>query len=227
MLALKNVSLFFVIFCFVSFCVKSTALGAEEVSLSPYAHMKGEDVLNMLKKHNEVFQKRAHNFADVSPSRIQETAKGQHPYAVIVTCSDSRTPPEHIFNAGLGELFVIRNAGNSIDNKELASIEYAVTHLHTKLIVVMGHSHCGAVEAALDCTCEGTQKTYLQQLIHTLHTSLQGEKDARKAEKRNVQNSMQKILDTVTIQKRIHDGSVLVRGALYNVESGVVEFLDP
>ncbi len=209
---------------FLSFSALPEALAAADAASSPFAHMSGEDVLNMLKKHNEVFQKRAHNFADVSPKRLQETAKGQHPYAVIVTCSDSRTPPEHIFTAGIGELFVIRNAGNVIDTNELGSVEYAVKYLGVKLIVVMGHTHCGAVGAALTYGSEIKPKTALQEIVHNVYSNLQGEKDPRKAEIRNVQNSVQKIYDIAEIQKYIKDGSVLLRGALYNIESGAVEF---
>ena len=81
--------------------------------------------------------------------RVKLTA-GQHPFAVIVSCSDSRVPPEIIFNQGLGDLFVVRVAGNVLDSLELGSVEYAVEHLGTKLIVVLGHEKCGAVKATVD-----------------------------------------------------------------------------
>jgi carbonic anhydrase len=74
---------------------------------------------------------------------------GQHPFAVILTCSDSRVPPEVIFDQGIGDLFVIRNAGNIVDDVVIGSIEYAVEHLHTPLVIVLGHQQCGAVTAAL------------------------------------------------------------------------------
>ena len=76
--------------------------------------------------------------------------KGQSPYAIIVTCSDSRVIPENIFSAGIGELFVIRLAGNIIDDHQLGSIEYAAGHLGCRLVVVLGHTHCGAVDAAIN-----------------------------------------------------------------------------
>src|SRR5574337_648976 len=79
----------------------------------------------------------------------EELAKGQHPHAVIVTCSDSRVAPEIVFNQDLGHIFVVRTAGNVVDAVALGSIEYAVEHLHTPLVVVMGHESCGAVNAAV------------------------------------------------------------------------------
>ena len=81
--------------------------------------------------------------------RMSTWAKGQSPYAIIVTCSDSRVIPENIFSAGIGELFVIRLAGNIIDDHQLGSIEYAAGHLGCRLVVVLGHTHCGAVDAAI------------------------------------------------------------------------------
>lgn len=79
-----------------------------------------------------------------------ELIKGQHPTTLVITCSDSRVVPEYIFNATLGELFVIRTAGNVVNEGELATIEYAVEHLHIKDIVVLGHTHCGAIHAAIN-----------------------------------------------------------------------------
>lgn len=86
---------------------------------------------------------------DTSPGRVRELSAGQKPYAVVVACSDSRTPPEHLFNAGLGDLFVVRCAGNVIDEAALASVEYAVAHLGCRLVVIMGHTACGAVKASI------------------------------------------------------------------------------
>ena len=87
--------------------------------------------------------------------RLATWTKGQSPYAIIVTCSDSRVIPESIFSAGIGELFVIRLAGNVIDDYQLGSIEYAAGHLGCRLVVVLGHTHCGAVDAAIHYEPEG------------------------------------------------------------------------
>lgn len=87
---------------------------------------------------------------DESRQRMGEIAKGQHPFAVVISCSDSRVPPELIFDQGLGDLFVIRTAGNLVGGLEIGSVEYAVEHLQVPLIVVLGHEQCGAIKAFVD-----------------------------------------------------------------------------
>lgn len=86
---------------------------------------------------------------DISAAKREELAKGQHPYAVVVTCSDSRVAPELLFDEGLGRIFVVRTAGNVVDDIALASIEYGVEHLHAPMVMVLGHSKCGAVIASM------------------------------------------------------------------------------
>ncbi len=219
--------IFFCSFFILCLLTTSSALAKDDGNryTPAYTQMNGAEILEMLKKNNLSFQKNPHNQADISAMRRQATAKGQHPYAVVVACSDSRTPPEHIFNAGLGELFVIRNAGNIIHTNELGSIEYAVEHLNVKLIIVMGHTKCGAIGAAIAHTPNSKKsKTQLQKVVQHVYGNLQGEKDPRDAEKINVQNSLDSIANDEIIQKYIKNGSVLLRGALYDVHSGAVEF---
>src|SRR6187399_2765484 len=103
--------------------------------------------LDKLKTGNETFISGYPVHPHETLNRIRELKKGQHPFAVVVSCSDSRIPPELIFDQGLGDIFSIRTAGNVIGDYELGSIEYAVEHLHCKLIVVLGHENCGAVQA--------------------------------------------------------------------------------
>ncbi len=118
--------------------------------MKPESITDAAGALNRLKSGNRAFLSAAENEADISPSVRKETAqKGQFPYAVIVACSDSRVVPEHIFGCGIGELFVIRVAGNVIGDHQLGSIEYAVRHLKCPLVVVLAHPGCGAVNAAL------------------------------------------------------------------------------
>ena len=85
-----------------------------------------------------------------SDTRVRELVSGQHPHAVVLSCADSRVPPEIVFDQGLGDLFTVRVAGNIAGDAEIASIEYAIEHLHTPLVVVMGHQSCGAVAAAIE-----------------------------------------------------------------------------
>ena len=112
-------------------------------------YISAEDALKRLKKGNEIYLNAKTGSGDISADiRLATSVNGQKPYAVIVTCSDSRVIPEYIFSAGIGELFVIRVAGNVIDNHQLGSIEYAAEHLGCKLVVVLGHTQCGEVGAA-------------------------------------------------------------------------------
>jgi carbonic anhydrase len=113
--------------------------------------LDAENALQKLKDGNAAYVAPDRNTGDISHIIREETcAHGQAPYAVVVACSDSRVLPEVIFNAGIGELFDIRVAGNVIGANQLGSIEYAVGHLGTRLVVVLGHDHCGAVGAALE-----------------------------------------------------------------------------
>lgn len=104
---------------------------------------------------------------DQTLERLRELKKGQHPFAVVVSCSDSRVPPELIFDQGLGDLFVIRTAGNVIGDYELGSIEYAVEHLKTPLVIVLGHENCGAVSAFIEHKHD-TLSNHIQAIVNYL-----------------------------------------------------------
>ena len=173
------------------------------------------EALARLKAGNKQYLNAAQGAGDISPARRKETAEnGQHPYAVIVGCADSRAIPESIFSAGIGDLFVIRVAGNVVGENQLGSIEYAVEHLGCKLVVVLGHTGCGAVAAAHE-ECGGHIKSITEEIKHAIGT----ETDATKASVLNVRQSVAKI------QAAIGDGAVTV-GALYHTESGAVDFLE-
>ena len=121
--------------------------------------------------------------------RMSTWAKGQSPYAIIVTCSDSRVIPENIFSAGIGELFVIRLAGNIIDDHQLGSIEYAAGHLGCRLVVVLGHTHCGAVDAAINSEPAG----YIRYITDEIKKAIGDETDPYKASCLNVRHSVQAV----------------------------------
>jgi carbonic anhydrase len=114
------------------------------------AHISPEKALAYLLAGNERYMNDHPIHPDQTLSRIRDLKKGQHPFAVVVSCSDSRVPPELIFDQGLGDIFVIRTAGNIIGEYELGSIEYAIEHLKAHLIVVLGHDNCGAVSAFIE-----------------------------------------------------------------------------
>jgi carbonic anhydrase len=109
-----------------------------------------EDALKALIDGNARFMSNHPRYPDQTLEHIRALEKGQHPFAIIVTCADSRVAPELIFDQGFGDLFVIRNAGNLVGDYELGSIEYAVEHLQVPLVMVLGHESCGAVKAFVD-----------------------------------------------------------------------------
>ena len=160
---------------------------------------------------------------DISSEIRKETAEnGQHPYAIVITCSDSRVIPESIFSAGIGELFVVRVAGNVIDDHQLGSIEYAADHLGTKLILVLGHTRCGAVDSAI----KGHEGRFIESIIRDIELAIGGETDPYKACCLNVKHGVEVIRNELEIHP-VHDPEgLVVAGAIYNIEDGSVEFLD-
>ncbi len=154
----------------------------------------------------------------------EETAKnGQHPYAIVICCSDSRVVPERIFHTGIGELFVIRIAGNVLDLHQLGSIEYAAEHLGTGLVCVLGHTHCGAIDAVLN----GHSGEYIQYIARTIEKAIGMEQDPYRACCLNVQEACRHIEESLQIQKDEQEYGLRVIGAVYDLETGRVEMLDP
>lgn len=153
--------------------------------------------------------------------RLFTWTKGQSPYAIIVTCSDSRFIPENIFSAGIGELFVIRLAGNVIDDHQLGSIEYATGHLGRRLVVVLGHTHCGAVDAAIHHEPEG----YIKYITDEIKKAIGDETDPYKASCLNVRHSVREIEKSLCIHNIEEETGLRVVGAMYHIEDGSVEFL--
>ena len=160
--------------------------------------------------------------------RRKEITKGQKPFAVIVGCSDSRIPPELIFDQGLGDLFVVRLAGNIVDNVALGSIEYAVEHLGSKLIIVLGHGKCGAVTAA---TQGADAPGHVGAIVKAIQPAV---KKARKLPGDLVDNAIRAnaalVVDKIKSSKPIlaemaEKGEIEVIGAYYNIETGAVELL--
>ncbi|MCH5165061.1 MAG: carbonic anhydrase [Clostridiales bacterium] len=179
--------------------------------------MSAFDALEKLKEGNIKYIDSAVGACDISPEKRMFTSEyGQKPFAVIVSCSDSRVIPECIFSVGIGDLFVIRVAGNVVDNYQLGSIEYAVEHLGCRLVVVLGHTGCGAVGAA--CEKHGG---YLKYITDEIKRAVGTETDSLKAGMLNVNQSVSKI-------KKLFEESdgVLVVGAMYHTDSGVVDFCE-
>jgi carbonic anhydrase len=179
-----------------------------------------DEVLQKLIEGNQRFVANIKNDADLSAKIRQDTAENnQKPDAILVTCSDSRVPPEHIFSAGIGELFVIRTAGHVIGDFELGTIEYAAAYLGAKIILVMGHNHCGAVATAMD----GHGNGYIQKIIDEIRPAIIGEDDVVRCEKLNINHSVQQIMKSDIIKNLVHENKIKVISGKYNLESGLVE----
>ncbi len=166
---------------------------------------------------------------DQSTERRFELKHGQHPFAIILGCSDSRVPPEVIFDQGLGDLFVIRVAGNVLDQTIVASIEYAVLHLDVSLIMVMGHSQCGAVQAA--CGHEQLEG-YLPSLTFALNTAYNKAKNkpgdlTENVALANVELVVQELKQIgVHLPEMVKDGKLEIVPAYYHIGTGKVELLE-
>ena len=183
----------------------------------PMDCVTASEALKRLKKGNELYLNSEKNVGDISPAIRRETSKhGQHPYAVVVSCADSRVIPESIFSAGIGELFVIRVAGNVVDNIQLGSVQYAVEHLGCKLVVVLGHTGCGAVGAALS-----ENHGFVKHITDEIKRAIGVETDSTKASILNVNQSASKISDALKGTEGLK-----VVGALYHTDSGVADFFN-
>src|SRR5213594_2971885 len=162
--------------------------------------------------------------------RRAELTKDQHPFAVIVSCSDSRVPPEIVFDQGLGDLFVVRVAGNVIDDHGLGSIEYAVDHLAVRLIVVLGHQRCEAVKAARDTIAAKTEAPgHIQSLVTAIRPAVEAtvHGDLEATVKANVKDVGQALrLSTPVLKAKVDSGELRVVGAYYSLDTGAVSFLD-
>jgi carbonic anhydrase len=166
---------------------------------------------------------------------LADLAKAQRPYATILGCSDSRVAPEVIFDAGLGELFVVRVAGNILSPEIAGSLQFAGTYLEAPLVVVLGHEGCGAISAALATKHEGKQfRSRVRLLLASvlpglpdLDAQLSPEDQLSRAIEGNVRWTVRQILDSPEGQARLAEGRMKIVGAVYEIETGRVRFLSP
>jgi carbonic anhydrase len=156
-------------------------------------------------------------------------ANTQHPFAIILGCADSRTGPELLFDQGLGDLFVVREAGNVVDDHTLGSIEYGAEHLHSPLIVVMGHERCGAIGAARDTiAAKGHAEGHIASLVESIRPAVEATagQDADATCKANIRNMVHALkISEPILQHMVEKGEVAVVGAYYDLDTGVVTFL--
>jgi carbonic anhydrase len=197
-------------------------------------HVTPDEALDRLKRGNERFQRGEARWLGGTEASRTALVAGQRPFATIIGCSDSRVPPELIFDVGLGELFVIRVAGNVVGTEVAGSIQYAGSHLLTPAFVVLGHEGCGAVEAALETRVRATRhKSRIHLLVESILPGI-GEIDGRLsraaqlslAVERNVRWSMRQIAESPEGRARLAHGDIRLVGGIYEIASGRVRFLE-
>jgi carbonic anhydrase len=186
-----------------------------------------------LQEGNERFVAGQAKFPTVQKEVLADLAKGQRPYATIIGCSDSRVPPELVFDSSFGELFIVRVAGNVISPEVMGSIQYAAVHLQTQLFLVLGHEGCGAVQAALANVRDGVRERSRIALlldrivpgISRVDASLPPEAQVAAAVEANVRWSMQQLLETPEGRARVEEGILKLVGGVYELTTGRVRFL--
>ena len=195
----------------------------------PASSASADKALARLMMGNQRYVRHKEQHPDQSLARRKELEAGQHPFAVVLSCSDSRVPPELLFDEGLGDLFVIRVAGNVVDDAVLGSIEYAVEHLGTKLVMVLGHEKCGAVSAAVEA---GTGTGHIKALVTAIRPSV--EASAKEPGDRihncviaNARRVAQQVRESEPVLKdAVAKHLVKVVAADYALDSGKVNLLD-
>lgn len=211
-------------------------LTAPALASGPGAEVSADAALTMLQDGNARFAagKPQHPHQDKA-RRVLTAAKGQAPFATILSCSDSRAPVELLFDQGVGDLFVVRVAGNVAGVDEIASMEYAADHLHTPLLVILGHSKCGAVTAVVEkAPLHGNLASLASKIkpavfkARMAHRDLSGDALLAAAVKANVQQALADLLvRSIIIKDLVKAGKLKVLGAIYDLASGKVEWLEP
>lgn len=179
-----------------------------------------DQVLERLRRGSSRFQERVR----ANEPRRAELARGQQPLAIVLGCADSRVAPEIAFDTGLGELFVVRVAGNVADTASIASIEYAVVHLGTRLIVVLAHESCGAVGAALE---GGDAGEHLNRLLEHISPALQasGENDVNTVARRNARLNAERLTtESEALREAVEQDGLRIVTAFFHFTTGAVEF---
>lgn len=196
------------------------------------AALTPEDALELLKSGNMRFVSNLKMNRNLL-QQVNETRDGQYPFAAILSCIDSRAPAELIFDQGLGDIFSIRIAGNFINDDILGSMEFACKIAGSKLIVVLGHTHCGAVKGA----CDDIQLGHLTQMLAKLKPAIEKVSDieernssntdfVNKVVHENVEHALNEIIQrSIVLNELVQEEKIKIVGAIYNIETGEVQFL--
>lgn len=208
--------------------IRTTVLTREEQqALTP------DDVMALFRKGNRKFTTNNLTARDHS-AQIRHGVEGQYPKAIVLSCVDSRVPVEDVFDRGIGDIFVARVAGNFVNEDILGSMEYACKVAGAKLILVMGHEHCGAVKAAVDNFKLGNITTMLSRIIPAVdEVEYKGERTSKNPEflhkvcEKNVEHTIATIRANSPILKELEDrGEIKIIGAMYDMDTGEVYFMD-
>ncbi|MFL6590498.1 MAG: carbonic anhydrase [Chthoniobacterales bacterium] len=186
--------------------------------------VSADAALAKLKEGNIRFSSNKVSEGKPNAAKRAETAKSQHPFAIVLACADSRTSPELLFDANIGDLFVIRTAGNVVDEHALGSLEYAVAHLGTRLVVILGHQRCGAVIAAV---ASDTAPSHIQSLVRDIQPAVVLAKSESgdtlvNATAENARLSAAKITKEADLDE--HAKEVRIVSAVYNLDTGKVDW---
>jgi len=201
---------------------------------APRTTLSPDQALNLLKTGNRSFVTDSPIRSVQGRARRLELARSQSPFAVLVSCSDSRVPPELLFGRGLGELFIVRNAGNTVDTAALGSIEYAVAQLGVPLVIVMGHERCGAVDAAVSLVRDNTMfPGSIGRMIEPIVPAvLEARADPGdlldNAVLRNVRRTVQRLktASEPMLLRPLAAGRLKIVGARYDLDDGAVVFFN-
>lgn len=209
------------------------------VGVSLYANsteggIPADQAIQMLKEGNQRFVEGKTTHPHTDFARIKEVSGGQKPFVTINGCSDSRVPPELIFDQGFGDVFVVRNAGNVSDTDEVGTIEYGTEHLGTNLVVILGHTKCGAVTAvAKGDHVSGNIPALVDNIIPAVnkvkhaHKNEEYSKWLNEAIAQNVHQSIEDLLKkSAIVSHLVKEKKVKIVGAIYDVDTGRVKFLD-
>jgi carbonic anhydrase len=203
------------------------ALALPGLGRQPETQPTPESVLAELKAGNEHHARHQYQHPHENAARQKELTTGQHPHAEILSCSDSRVPPEIIFDQGLGDLFVVRVAGNVASDTELGSLEYGAEHLHIPVLIVLGHESCGAVTAAV----QGGAEAHIAALVNLIKPAVektrgQSGDPVANAVRANVQLVVQQLrTSTPILAELVAHGKLKVVGGVYSLETGKVTWL--
>jgi carbonic anhydrase len=189
--------------------------------------MSADEALKLLLDGNQRFVAGKLEHPNQTPERRAEVAKGQHPFASVLACSDSRTPPEIIFDRGLGDIFTVRVAGNVADKVVIESLDYSVKHLGVRLMMVLGHRRCGAVIAAVaGHEEEGDVGPMLSELRPAVEASKGMAGDpVENAVRENVKLVMKNLATSEELSAMVKSGELKVVGGIYDLDTGTIEML--